>query len=58
MNDTGYQSSNYSVAATCSNCGHVGSVSRKKGEEMPEKDTCPNCGCFSYVVRKYFGGAK
>jgi hypothetical protein len=55
MNTSGIASETYRVAATCSNCGNKGSVTKKKGEEMPDKSSCPNCGCYAFVVQKYFG---
>lgn len=54
-NNTGIASKVYSVAATCSNCGHKGSVTRPKGHEMPTKDRCPNCDCWTFYVQSIFG---
>ena len=55
MNNTGIAQGTYSVSATCSNCGHTGKVSQKKGEKVPSAATCPNCGCYTFETQKYFG---
>jgi len=54
MNNTGINSTIYSVSASCSNCGHKGSITSKKGTEMPAKDACPNCGCWTYIPQTIF----
>lgn len=35
----------YSVNVVCSNCDHQGIVNIPKGMVIPDKITCPNCGC-------------
>lgn len=54
MNNTGFKCEDYSVNSYCQNCGHKGYVTRKKGVEMPRKDTCPNCGCYTFCPKTIF----
>lgn len=37
----------YSIDCECSNCGCDGTVSFRKGEEVPYNFPCPNCGCMT-----------
>lgn len=41
----GSHKSTYEVNASCSNCGYTGTIEVQKGQEVPRRETCPNCGC-------------